>query len=779
MPAARRAFFFGGRCIKECFPLPISMDELVIIRDFRQFTRRPCSAPRELPQRPGALPAISSSLMPHTPAPHRPRLTLMITLSISATVLVTVLALTGLIDHFARNYAQRQSAVRLQQIAWQMRDSLDRRMAAAVADVNFLAQLPEVRDARSPDEARMALQSLQMTEPDYAWIGLARPDGIVYAATGKTLEGADVSGRNWFRESGAGVRVFDYHPALMLADKLPANNDPWRFVDIASPVAGSNGMPRGILAVHLSWNWTRRMARTLLAPVRDQYQTEVFVVRDDGMILLGPQGTEEKQMAADSFRLAMTGDSGATVESVDGKRYLTGYAMTGMHVEGPGLKWAALVRQPYALALADFHGLQGRIAIAGVALTVALGFLGWLFARHMARPLHRLSTAIERHSLDRSARIPIVSDFHEMHLLSSTLAANAEREQRHLETLHALNESLERTVAERTAELETKAGQLQQALERQHHIQQRLQESEMELRATLQNANDAFIAVDERGRIVEWNGQAERLLGWSRDEAYGKAMADLLFDAELRTTWLQEMERFAACGESQLINHRGEARTKRRDGADIDVELSVGHVPRRDGHLFIVFLHDISERKRLHASLEGMALRDTLTDLPNRRALMQTLPEALARARRIGKPLALFFLDLDGFKGVNDRLGHDAGDELLRLLAQRIVGTVRRTDTVARLAGDEFVVLLELLASADDAVDIADKLLPLLQQPFLLKAGTVALSGSIGIALHAPDAQESVEALLSRADAAMYEAKRSGKNRYRIAADAPRDESRA
>jgi diguanylate cyclase (GGDEF)-like protein/PAS domain S-box-containing protein len=366
-----------------------------------------------------------------------------------------------------------------------------------------------------------------------------------------------------------------------------------------------------------------------------------------------------------------------------------------------------------------------------------------------------------------------------MHLLSSTLAANAEREQRHLETLHALNESLERTVAERTAELETKAGQLQQALERQHHIQQRLQESEMELRATLQNANDAFIAVDERGRIVEWNGQAERLLGWSRDEAYGKAMADLLFDAELRTTWLQEMERFAACGESQLINHRGEARTKRRDGADIDVELSVGHVPRRDGHLFIVFLHDISERKRLHASLEGMALRDTLTDLPNRRALMQTLPEALARARRIGKPLALFFLDLDGFKGVNDRLGHDAGDELLRLLAQRIVGTVRRTDTVARLAGDEFVVLLELLASADDAVDIADKLLPLLQQPFLLKAGTVALSGSIGIALHAPDAQESVEALLSRADAAMYEAKRSGKNRYRIAADAPRDESRA
>jgi hypothetical protein len=394
----------------------------------------------------------------------------MITLSISATVLVTVLALTGVLDHFARNYAQRQSAVRLQQIAWQMRDSLDRRMRAAVGDVSFLAQLPEVRDARSPAEARMALESLQMTEPDYAWIGLARPDGVVYAATGKTLEGADVSGRNWFRESGSGVKLFDYHPAHLLADKLPAHEDPWRFVDVATPVSGTDGTPRGVMAVHLSWNWTRRMARTLLAPVRDQYQTEIFVVRDDGLILLGPQGMEEQTASFQSVREAMAGKSGALVETVDGKRYLTGYALTGGNGEGPGLKWAVLVRQPYALALADFHALQGTFAIAGLMLTLLLATLGWLFARRMARPLHRLSLAIERHSLDRSAKIPIVSNFHEMHLLSSTLAANAEREQRHLETLHALNESLERTVSERTAELESKAEQLQQALERQHQI---------------------------------------------------------------------------------------------------------------------------------------------------------------------------------------------------------------------------------------------------------------------------------------------------------------------
>jgi diguanylate cyclase (GGDEF)-like protein len=150
--------------------------------------------------------------------------------------------------------------------------------------------------------------------------------------------------------------------------------------------------------------------------------------------------------------------------------------------------------------------------------------------------------------------------------------------------------------------------------------------------------------------------------------------------------------------------------------------------------------------------------------------LQQKLPEALARSARSGKPLAVFFLDLDGFKSVNDRYGHDAGDELLRILAQRIVATVRRTDTVARLAGDEFVVVLELLSHADDALDVAAKLLPALGHPFALEAATVTLSGSIGIALHDPASRESPDALLARADHAMYEAKHGGKNRYRIAA---------
>jgi diguanylate cyclase (GGDEF)-like protein len=160
--------------------------------------------------------------------------------------------------------------------------------------------------------------------------------------------------------------------------------------------------------------------------------------------------------------------------------------------------------------------------------------------------------------------------------------------------------------------------------------------------------------------------------------------------------------------------------------------------------------------------MEAMALRDTLTGLPNRRALMQALPEALRRANRSRQSCAVFFLDLDRFKQVNDRYGHDEGDELLRQFAERVGGAVRKTDTVGRLAGDEFVVILEMLHSDADAQEAADKLLPILQQPSVLKTATVTLSASIGIAIHHPDDPQDIEMLLGRADRAMYRHKQQG-----------------
>jgi diguanylate cyclase (GGDEF)-like protein len=169
------------------------------------------------------------------------------------------------------------------------------------------------------------------------------------------------------------------------------------------------------------------------------------------------------------------------------------------------------------------------------------------------------------------------------------------------------------------------------------------------------------------------------------------------------------------------------------------------------------------------AELHSLLMRDTLTGLPNRRALMQALPEAMARAERLDRPVAVLFLDMDGFKLVNDTYGHEEGDELLRQFGARILGSIRKTDMAARLAGDEFVVILELLGDESDAANKADFLLGQLARPFILNSASVQVGASIGLALQMPQDAQDPARLLARADQAMYEAKRKGKSRIAIA----------
>lgn len=168
------------------------------------------------------------------------------------------------------------------------------------------------------------------------------------------------------------------------------------------------------------------------------------------------------------------------------------------------------------------------------------------------------------------------------------------------------------------------------------------------------------------------------------------------------------------------------------------------------------------------AELHALLMRDVLTGLPNRRALMQALPEALARAARVGRPCAVMFLDIDGFKQINDTHGHEEGDELLRQFGARILDGIRETDMAARLAGDEFVVVLELLNDARDAEAKAHGLLNALSRPFTLANGTVQVGASIGVALQLPQEVQDPMRLLGRADQAMYEAKRKGKGRVAL-----------
>lgn len=721
------------------------------------------------------------------PAPRttRPRLITLMTVGVSATVLLTVLSLLILVDHFAIDYAEREAGQRLQQLSWQVRDSLNRVVNKATGDVQLLTDLPQVRDARSPQEIRAVLESMQKASPDYAWIGLAAPDGKVYAATQGLLEGVDVSARDWFAGGRDKLFAGDFHPATLLGKKLPASADPWRFVDAAGPVTGSDGTYRGVLCVHMSWGWARRMAQSIVAPADHAYAADIFVVRADGTVILGPKNMEERKISGESLTLAQSGASGSVRETwADGRSYLSGYSLTGKRGDPATLAWSVVVRQPEDVALASARALERQILLLGAILGAAMAGAAAVLARRYTRPLNELSRKIELRSAAApgAAGLPDivqVDSFHEVQVLSSALARMVGNEQGHLAALRGLNETLESTVAERTREIARKALQLERALAQEQSTQLLLQERAAELRAILDNAHDAFIALDPGGVVLDWNRQAEKLMGWTRAEVIGQPLAAMVLPPLLRRAYERDMRQLAAnaaanagvgagagaSDDAAVLNRRVELTLHNRDGKELPVEISLAYVPRSSGHLFIAFLHDISERKNLFASLEDMALRDTLTGLPNRRALLQTLEEALQRANRQRQCCAVYFLDLDRFKQVNDRYGHEEGDELLRQFAQRVRQAMRKTDTVGRLAGDEFVVIVEMLHGDAEAQETADKLLPVLAEPFVLKTTTVRLSASIGVAIHHPDDPQDIETLLSRADRAMYVNKQQGMQR--------------
>lgn len=183
-------------------------------------------------------------------------------------------------------------------------------------------------------------------------------------------------------------------------------------------------------------------------------------------------------------------------------------------------------------------------------------------------------------------------------------------------------------------------------------------------------------------------------------------------------------------------------------------------------HVFSV-TRDITERKRLEAELHHMAYHDMLTELPNRRMLCNLLDQALMETREQEKMLAVLYLDCDDFKTINDTFGHDAGDEFLRGLSKRLRYSVRDTDILARIGGDEFIIILPAISQVEEVTKIAERIIHSLAQPWLIKQHHFSVTVSVGISLYPHDGQEKYE-LIGRADEALYQAKELGRNCYKL-----------
>ncbi|MEH6436012.1 sensor domain-containing diguanylate cyclase [Massilia sp. DD77] len=343
------------------------------------------------------------------------------------------------------------------------------------------------------------------------------------------------------------------------------------------------------------------------------------------------------------------------------------------------------------------------------------------------------------------------------HEYNVAVVKDIDAQKRAEEELAELNAGLERRVEERTREL-------QEAIGRQRQAEQELRAREVQLRTVIENANDAYISLDRHGLVTAWNRQAEETFGWSAEEALGTTLECLIIPPELAGAHQAGMRRYLKTGVASVVDRRLELPAMRRDGSRLMIELRIRALDIDGEPLFSAFLHDITERKEAEARREYESRHDALTGLPNRRALMEALPVVQSRAGRSGRTMGLLFVDLDGFKAVNDEFGHDAGDALLRILADRLRAAVRKTDSVFRLAGDEFTVLLEDLGDTwGDAHRVGAKLIASIAQPAALWSTQVQVGASIGIALCPPGAGLSPDALIREADQRMYEAKRAGR----------------
>ncbi|MGZ8982797.1 MAG: bifunctional diguanylate cyclase/phosphodiesterase [Methylotenera sp.] len=297
-------------------------------------------------------------------------------------------------------------------------------------------------------------------------------------------------------------------------------------------------------------------------------------------------------------------------------------------------------------------------------------------------------------------------------------------------------------------------------------FKEKLLESEERSRLVLENSLDAIINMDENGLVIEWSGAAVSMFGYERDEAIGHTVADLIIPARDRDAHYHGMHRQLTANEFNMIGKRFEVNALRSDGSEFPVEMSIARIHRDQHILFSAFIRDISERKQAEKRIQHLAHFDALTGLPNRSNLQDHLNYALSLVKRNNGKLAVMFLDLDHFKDINDTLGHSVGDALLVELANRLQLTLREEDTVSRLGGDEFILMLPG-TDARGAAHVSQKLLNIIAEPYRIEPYELTVTGSIGIALY-PDDGADLETLSRNADAAMYRAKREGRNGYRF-----------
>ena len=336
-------------------------------------------------------------------------------------------------------------------------------------------------------------------------------------------------------------------------------------------------------------------------------------------------------------------------------------------------------------------------------------------------------------------------------------------EMRMQHTLQELNTQLQGMLSEKEKSLIDKDKLRDEAL----RGVQALRERETELSAILENTSDGYISMTSERIVTAWNRKAEEILLWSREEAIGRPIEELIVPPPMAAEYRQHFQQFLETGTSKVIGDPLEVSSLRKDGVLIAIEIRFAAINLAGRIIFTAFLQDITQRKLQEKKRVRDGQEDALTGLANRRAMYSFLQAKLEARPTIEHPLRLLYLDLDGFKPVNDTLGHGAGDRVLEEIAQRLKECMRENDLVARIGGDEFVIVATGLTDKDLIEKLCQRLLESLRKPISIDKHDVSVGCSIGI-VSAPKDGVDQDALLRFADIALYEAKAAGRNTWKF-----------
>lgn len=306
---------------------------------------------------------------------------------------------------------------------------------------------------------------------------------------------------------------------------------------------------------------------------------------------------------------------------------------------------------------------------------------------------------------------------------------------------------------------------LKAEIDERHRIEGALRDSEAQSRAVFEAVLDSIVTIDVEGRILSANPAALSMFGYTQGDLLGRNV-DVLMPADVGVQHDGYIRRYLETGERHIIGIGREVDGLRRDGRTFPLALSISEMRVAGERRFVGVMRDITARRRAEEEIRHMATHDPLTDLPTGRLAGDRIEQAIAEARRMRRCVAVMFLDLDGFKPVNDTYGHVAGDAVLKQVAARLTSGLREVDTVARIGGDEFLIVAGLLDGPEGAEVLARKVVELLQAPVQAATGEQLRVGcSLGVALYPADG-DTADVLINLADRAMYRIKHGSKNGY-------------